>query len=41
MVGVGRDGLGPRGDFQKGYVSARCEVRVAERASKVGRGPGW
>ena len=41
MVGAGRDGLGPRGDLQEGSVSAGREVRAAERASKVGRGPGW
>ena len=41
VVGAGRDVSGPRGDFQDGYVSARCEVRAAERASKVGKGPGW
>ena len=39
-VGAGRDGSGPRGDSQEGSVSAWCKVRAAERASKVGRGPG-
>ena len=41
VVGAGRDGSGPRGDSQKGSGSAGCEVRAAERASKVGRGPRW
>ena len=41
MVGEGRDGSGLGGDSQEGFVSAGCEVRAAERASKVGRGPGW
>ena len=36
-VGAWGVGLGPRGDFQEGSVSAWCEVRAAERASKVGR----
>ena len=40
-VGAGRDVSGPRGDFQKGSGSAGCEVRAAERESKVGRGPRW
>ena len=40
-VGAGRDGSGPRGDSQEGSVSAWYKARVAERASKVGRGPGW
>ena len=36
-VGAGRDGSGPRRDSQEGSVSACCEVRAAERASKVRR----
>ena len=39
-VGARGMGSGPRGDFQEGFVSALCEVWAAERASKVGRGPG-
>ena len=38
-VGAGGVGSGPRGDPQEGFVNAGCEVRAAERASKVGRGP--
>ena len=41
VVGEGRDGSRLGGDSQEGSVSVGCEVRAAERASKVGRGPGW
>ena len=41
MVEARRVGSGPRGESVEGSVSAWCEVRAAERASKVGRGPGW
>ena len=33
VVGVGKDGSGPRGDSQEGSVSAGWEVRAAKRAS--------
>ena len=41
VVGAWRDGSRLRKDSQGGSVSAGCEVRAAERASKVGRGPRW
>ena len=40
LGGRGREGwLGDEKGFPGGTVSARREVRAAERASKVGRGP--
>ena len=41
VVGAGWMGLGPRRESVERSVSAWCEVRVAERARKVGRGRGW
>ena len=41
MVGAKRVGSGPRGESVEGSVSAWCEVKVDEKASKVERGPGW
>ena len=37
--GAGGVGSGPREDLEEGSMSAWCEVRAVERASKVGRGP--